>query len=184
MGKVRERRVIVAPAFEGALTGAAGSVGTDELADDCLTSLKQHETIVKYAEVSITAAEVKAIRATPISLVAAEGADKIVEFLSALLILEYGSEVLAESSDNLAVRYTDGSGAIVSEAIEAGGFLDQSADTVSNAVAKKDNIVAASGCVNKALVLHNTGDGEITGNATEDSVLRVKIAYRVHTAGL
>jgi hypothetical protein len=142
-----------------------------------------HETGIRYAEVSITAAQVKAIRATPISCVAAPGAGKIAEFLSAVLLLDYGSEVFTETADNLAFRYTDGSGAIVSQAIESTGFIDQSGDTMTTALAKIDAIAAKAGCENQALVLHNTGDGEIAGNASEDSVLRVKVTYRVHTTG-
>jgi len=137
------------------------------------------ETLIKYAAVSIKAAQVKAIRATPIELVAAPAAGKVLEFLSAVLMLDYGSEVFTESSDNLAVKYTNGSGAAASETIESGSFIDAAADTVIKAEAVKDTIMVVAA----ALVLHNTGDGEIAGNASEDSVLRVKVAYRVHTTG-
>lgn len=174
MGKVRSRRTIVAPSFEGSLTGTAGSVGSGELA----------ETTIQYIAVSLTSAQIKALRAAPQSLVAAPGAGKLIEFVSAQLILDYGTNGLTESTYNLAVRYTNGSGAIVSDAIETTGFIDQTVDAVNNAIAKKDNIIAASACANKALVLHNTGVGEIAGNAANDSVLRVKVAYRVHTTGL
>jgi hypothetical protein len=80
----------------------------------------------------------------------------------------------------MAIRYTDGSGVIVSQAIEATDFIDAGADTITNALPKIDAIVANSGSVNKALVLHNTGDGEFGGNAGADTVMSVKIAYRVH----
>lgn len=135
---------------------------------------------IRVTKVSITAANLKLIRATPQSLVAAAGASTVVEFVSAILKLEAGSEVLAETADNLVVRYTDGSGAIVSETIETTGFIDQAADTYSNSIPKKDVIVAATGNVNKALVLHNSGDGELTGNASDDAVLEVYITYRIH----
>jgi len=137
----------------------------------------------RYAEVSLTNAEIKALRATPKTLVAAPGAGKYLEFAGAVLFLDYGSNALTESADNLAVRYTDGSGTIVSQAIEATGFIDQTADTATNALPKIDAIAAKSACENKALVLHNTGDGEYAGNAAADTVMRVKVAYRVHTTG-
>lgn len=137
----------------------------------------------RTAEVAITNAEIKALRATPKTLVAAPGAGKVLEFVSAVLLLDYGSNALTESADNLAVRYTDGSGTIVSQAIECTGFIDQTADTATNALAKIDGIAAKSACENKALVLHNTGDGEFGGNAGADTTMRVKVTYRVHATG-
>jgi hypothetical protein len=153
----------------GAVSIGAGAVASAELA----------ETAVKYAEVSIAAAAVGALRATPATLVAAPGAGKVLEFISAVLILDYTAPGFTETDDNLAVRYTDGSGVIVSQAIECTGFIDQTADTMTTALAKIDAIAAKAGCENKALVLHNTGNGEF-GNSG-GSALRVKVAYRVHT---
>jgi len=127
----------------------------------------------------ITAAQIKAIRATPITLVPAIGAGRILEFLSATLILDYGSEVFTESADNLAVRYTDGSGVIVSDSIETTGFIDQTADTVTRGVPITDAIVTLAASANQPLVLHNTGDGEIAGNASDDSVVTVYTLFRI-----
>ncbi len=113
-------------------------------------------------------------------MVAAPGADKVIQFLGAELILDYNSVAYTESGDNMAVRYTDGSGAIVSETIESTGFIDQTADTLTNAIPKKDVIVAATGAVNQSLVLDNTGSEFAAGN----SPVRVKVTYKVITAGL
>ncbi len=131
-------------------------------------------------ELAFTSVQVKAIRATPQTLVAAPGAGYFLEFVDAWLMLDYGSNVFTESTDNLQVKYTDGSGAAASQAIETTGFIDQSADTYTNALAKIDTIVAAASLANQALVLHNTGDGEIAGNAANDNVLRVRVRYRIH----
>jgi predicted RecA/RadA family phage recombinase len=139
-------------------------------------------SILKYAVVALTNAQIKALRAAPVTLVAAPGATKVLEFVSAVLVLTYGTNVLSESAANMAIRYTDGSGAIVSQAIEATGFIDQAANIITNALPKIDAIVVNTGSVNKALVLHNTGAGEYGGNAAADTVMSVKIAYRVHTA--
>lgn len=154
----------------GVLTIGSDKIGNSELED----------THIQYATVTLTNAEIKALAATQKTLVAAPGAGLVLEFISAILKLTAGTEVLSEAADNLAIRYTDGSGVIVSEAIENTGFIDQAADTYTNAIAKKDNIVAATGAENKALVLDNTGDAEIGGNASADATMTVKIAYRVH----
>lgn len=142
-----------------------------------------HPSLVQYAEVTLTNAEIKALRAAPKTLVAAPGAGKVLEFISAQLFLDYGSNALTESTDNLAIRFGDGTGTIVSQAIEAGGFIDATADTMTNALPKIDAAAAKTACENKALVLHNTGDGEFGGNAGADTTMRVKVAYRVHSTG-
>lgn len=142
-----------------------------------------HETAVRYAEVSLTSAQVKALRATPQTLVAAPGAGKVLEFLSAVLFLDYGgSNVFTETADNLAI-YFAGETVGVSEAIETTGFLDQNADMLIEVRPTSSAAKTKTATENKALTLKNAGDGEIAGNAANDNVLRVKVAYRVHTTG-
>jgi predicted RecA/RadA family phage recombinase len=138
------------------------------------------ETLIRYATVNLTNGQIKGLRAAPKELVAAPGANKFIEFVSAQLFLDYGANVLTESADNLAVKFENGTGAAVSQAIEATGFIDAAADTLTNALPKIDAIVASANAINKALVLHNTGDGEYAGNAGADTTMKVKVAYRVH----
>lgn len=135
---------------------------------------------LRWAEIAITSPELLALRAAPKTLVSAPGSGKVLQFLEAILLLDATATAYVESAANLAVRYTDGSGAKVSEDIEATGFIDQTADTMTTARPKLDAIVAKSGCENKALVLHNLGAGEYT---TGTGVMRVKIAYAIWVTG-
>lgn len=137
---------------------------------------------IRYAEVALTNAQMLALRATPVQLVAAPGAGYVLEFLSSVLIFDY-TAAYTETDDNMAVKYENGSGVAVSDAIEATGFVDATADTLTHARHVIDGIVAASGAANKALVLHNTGNGEY-GGGNAANVVRVKTAYRVHATGL
>lgn len=134
------------------------------------------------AKVSIAAADIKTLLATPVELAPAEGAGTVLEFVGLMLRLVSGSEVLAEAGDNLAVKYTDGSGVAVSEAIETTGFIDAAANAVTFGRPALDPIVAADAAVNAALVLHNAGAAEFTGNASDDSVLECYVSYKVHKA--
>lgn len=136
--------------------------------------------LVRFAEVSISSGELLALRATPKTLVAAPGAGKVLEFCGAVLLLDATATAYVESSANLSVKYTNGSGAKVSDDIEATGFIDQTADTMTTARPKADAIVAKTGCENQALVLHNIGAGEYT---TGTGTMRVKVSYRVWTTG-
>jgi hypothetical protein len=148
--------------------------------EDHETRVLALEGKVKTAEVSISSSELLALRATPKTLVAAPGAGFLLEFVSAVLLLDATATAYVESSANLGVKYTDGSGFQVSEDIEATGFIDQTGDTMQHARAKADQIVAKAGCDNQALVLHNLGAGEYT---TGTGTMRVKVAYRVWSTG-
>jgi hypothetical protein len=135
---------------------------------------------MRWAEVAITSPELLALRATPKTLVAAPAAGYVLEFLGAVLLLDATATAYVESSANLAVRYENGSGAKVSDDIEATGFIDQTADTLTTARPKADAIVAATGSAAKALVLHNIGAGEYT---TGTGVMRVKVRYAIYATG-
>ena len=136
-------------------------------------------TLVQYREVTLTSAQVKALRATPIDLVPAPGAGKFLEFLGAVLKLDYGSNAFTETTDNLVIQYDGGQDA--SAAIEMTGFIDQTADMIAKVIPATIAAVAAANVENDALELFNTGDGEIAGNAANDSTLVVGISYRTHT---
>lgn len=143
--------------------------------------LVAREGIMQYADVTMTSAEVKALAATQIELVAAPGAGKVLKFMGAVLKLDYGgTNAFTETADNLTIKFVDDSGAAASQAIEMTGFIDQTADTYTTAEPVINAIVAASAIENKALVLDNIND-EIAGNAANDNTLVVRTFYQVIT---
>jgi len=138
---------------------------------------------VLTTEVVLTSLEVKALRATPKLLVSGRPG-QVVQFLGATLKLNYaGTNGFTETADNLVVRYTNTTAATVSSAIETTGFIDQVADTVTAATPRNDAIVAHSVAKGASLVLHNTGDGEIIGNAANNNTLVVTVSYVMHDLG-
>lgn len=135
---------------------------------------------LQWRDILLSNADIKAIRATPITVVSAPAAGNVIMFMGAMLKLNYGgTNVFTEAGDNLAFRYTNGSGAIVSQTIETTGFIDQAADTITNALPKIDAIVAASASEAQALVLHNIGGAEISGNAGNDNTVNLRVYYLV-----
>ena len=136
--------------------------------------------MVYEKRIVLTNAELKALRASPKELVVAPGAGRLVEFLGALFHLDYGSEVLTESSDNLGIEYDDGTGEPVCTAIETTGFITASADQIMKAIPiVLAGTVTAAANVNKNLVLINTGSAEIAGNASADATMTVMVSYRI-----
>ena len=140
------------------------------------------DSMIRIDTVELSNVNIKALRATPITLVAAPGAANFIEVISAVLILDYGSEVLTESADNLVIEYNT-SGVDITAAIESTGFIDAAADTLKLVYATITDVSAAN-AVNRAVQLFNTGDGEFAGNASNDTTMTVKISYRIHNAGL
>ena len=147
------------------------------------TNFGQGGADLKFTDVVIANVDLKALRATPKILVPAPGNGKVLEFLSAVLVLAAGSNALTESTASLAVKYQNAAGVQVSQTIEMTGFIDQTTHQVTYALPKLDPITARTGCENQPLVLHNLGAGEIAGNAANDATLRVKVSYRVHNFG-
>lgn len=162
---------------------AEQAITTNKIAAQAVTSAELDPSTVQVASVVLTAQEVKALRATPATVVAAPGEGLVLEFLSAWLFLDYGSEVFTETADNCGIFYA-GETVAVSSAIETTGFLDQAADMIMEVRPQAAGQMAApASLVNKAFTLKNSGDGEIGGNASNDSLLRVTVVYRVHATG-
>lgn len=130
--------------------------------------------------VEITNAQIKGLRAAPKVLVAAPAAGYYIELVSATLILDYGSEVLTETVDNLVIQYTGGQD--ITGAIESTGFIDDAADSFTTVYPVA--LVGVATLAATGVELFNTGDGEIAGNATLDTTMTVKVAYRICATGL
>ena len=132
--------------------------------------------------VTITNAQMLTLRASPVTLVAAQGAGPVIEFVSAMLFCDASGAVYTESADNMQIKYVDGSGVAVTADIESTGFITVADEMATTVFAKIDAIATDAQCVNQPLVLHNVGDGEFGGgNSANDMVC--KVAYRVHAPG-
>jgi hypothetical protein len=141
-----------------------------------VNSLVQHvDNRVQYAEILVSSAEILALNATPKELVAAPGAGKVLELLSAVLILDFNTTAYAVNGV-LSVRETDDAGTALSETVTLANFLAQTADTIRTLQPAAGHALAE----NTPMVL-SAATGETTNG---DSPVRVKIAYRVHSTGL
>lgn len=133
--------------------------------------------------VTLTSAQVKVVRATPITIIAAQGAGLVIEFIAGMVFVKYGGTNVWTNPQNLALRYKDSAGVIVSGAITAAGLVDQAgsiAETIPNVAGA---IVAKANCDNQPVLLHNTGASEIAGNAANDNTLTIQASFRVWVPG-
>jgi hypothetical protein len=133
------------------------------------------------AEITVSSAELLALRATPKTLVAAPGAGKVLEYLGAILIYDAGGVGYTVGTNDMAIRYKDTTGDIISQTIDTAGFIDDTTDRMTQVLPiVTDSKTPKTDCENQPLVLHNTGAGEFTGGT---GVIRAKVSYRIWTTG-
>ncbi len=157
------------------------AVATATIQDDAVTTAKLAPSTIQYAEIALTAAEVKALRATPKALVPAQGAGTMIELVSGVVLLDYGTAVytITAAGDDMRIKYGSGAGMVASTLIEPTGFLDQAGDMAAQFLGQP-GVFTRANCENLGLVLHNVGANEYT---VGDGLVRVKMAYRVHATG-
>jgi hypothetical protein len=133
------------------------------------------------ASVTLTAAQILALRATPITVIPAPGAGYVIELVEGGAYLSYGSAAYV-GAYNLQLKYKDGTGAVASEPIPSATF--HSSVTASTAIGiekiSAGTAVAKTVCDNQPIVIHNVGGAELT---TGDSPIRIRVMYRVVPAG-
>jgi len=151
--------------------------------DDVIEVTLDVEGEVFRSEVTLTAAQIKLLATTQQELVAAPGADKVIQVLGIQMILNYGSNVLAEPSapDDLEVVYDAAGGTSIADVI--GDFVVIDADTIAQPQIKNIAGAAVTTMVNKAVVLDNN-DENYTGNAGGDTTIRVITSYVINSCGL
>lgn len=150
---------------------ATGDVGDDELISNFTAAKTEIEANGLTTIVTITSAQLLALNATPVSLLAAPTAgyayiiDKVVAYKPA------GTAYAGVATgEDLAIRYTNGSGTIMAT-VETTGFLDQ-ATAQTRAI---NAVITDITPINAAVVAHMT-TGEIT---TGTSDLKLRLTYRL-----
>lgn len=154
------------------------TISDEELADFRVLEVDElPEKGLVYAEGVVTPAEILALFTTPKTLVPSPGAGKAIEFISAVLILDYETAAYA-TNGNLTVA--NETGTAYSNTVLLANLLAATAD-------KMVQLMALDAADTGIVLLEDEGL-ELTcatGNpATGDSPLRYKIMYRVHETGL
>lgn len=171
-------QVILGEAMSGGADGALISMLWRPMAYSGSILVTQ-DSQLQEASVTITTAQLKALNTTPIELIAAPGEGYALALDSAVLFLDYATTAYdgIASGEDLNIRYTDGSGALVAT-IETDPFLTSTADALR--YVQPTTAAAITPAANAALVLYMA-----TGNiATGDSPLKLKLYYRVIPAAL
>ena len=146
---------------------ANGAVDTAQLAAGAVTSAKVEAGLLQYTDTQLTAAQVNALAAANIELVAAPGSALAVIPVGVHLFLDHGGTdfVQVNNTDQLALKYSGGA-----EIAEIGAEAQCTTLLEASADAALYDPLDATGYVpvaNAAIVLDNNGAAEYTtGNGT------------------
>lgn len=142
------------------------------------TGILLDPSLDQFVNVTITSAQLLALNATPITLVAAPGANKALIFLGAMVTKAAGTAYAGiAAGEDLAIKYTGTAGLEVGE-VEPVGFLDQTTAQfryITPVVQGTAPISSFLPVANAVLVAHMLV-GEIT---TGTSDLKFRVFYRV-----
>lgn len=126
---------------------------------------------------TLTNSQIKALNGTPITVIPAQGAGRVIRLISASAKLNYGTSVFVASvAQTIVINYTG------SLAIQA--TLVPNAQIVASASQFCLPILVSSFSTNlivdnQGLRLRNSSATEITGNAANDSTISYSITYQV-----
>lgn len=171
---------------DGTLNGSAViddlSITTGKLAANAVTPAKLDPTTIQYAEVAITSANITATtagalgHANGVVLVAGQ-TGKVIELVSATLIYDYAGAGYA-TGGNITINQTGGSA--VTGVVSAANSLGANSDKI----VVFSPLAATATAYTKNLGLNLVAATAFTNGGSATGVVRVKVAYRVHTHGL
>jgi hypothetical protein len=155
--------------------GSAGAVGTADIAAASVTSAKMAEDVVRTIQAALSSAQILALSATPISLIPAPGAGKIV-IVDSILFKMVRTATAYANGGAVEFRYTDGSGAKVTADVAAALITTGGAATAYAHVAGIEASITP--VANAAVIVTNATAPFITGTGTA----QVSVRYRIVTA--
>lgn len=125
--------------------------------------------------IRLTNAQVKALRATPISLIPAPPANQVIVVEEVYAVSSTVTAGWTETADNIVLEYTDGTDIVE---LETTGFIDQVGIQIRS---QRQASTVFTPVKNVGVQLKNNGDGEF-GGGNAANTLSVGVIYRIESA--
>lgn len=143
---------------------------------DGLVRAESDYRVANYVTVRMTSAELLALFTTAKPLVAAPGANKVLNFIEATISYVAGATAYTiNSSTNLSIKHKDKTGADLSSTRATTGFIDQSTNQYSLFRPLAAQLALTTNSINQPLCLSLAGANPTLGDGT----LIVTVVYRV-----
>jgi hypothetical protein len=140
------------------------------------------------ATITLTNTQIKNLKATPILFIAAQGANTIINPISAVAFLSYGGSnafVAPSSSIGIVMNYTSdntNSNNLIGSAMSGGSYSQTASNyQIISSVALNNPGTVVANIVNQPvyLAIQSGASGEITGNAANDNTITIQVEYNV-----
>ena len=136
--------------------------------------------VLNIARKQLTTAQVLALFATPIEVIAAPGAGKAILVHHAIFAMDYaGTAYAADAGEDLVLAYTDASGLIVTDPLDGEAFIQAAADAIAYAPGVGASNQGIEMTQNAAIVAKMQVAEVVTGNSAVD----ITVFYEVLTIG-
>lgn len=154
------------------------AVGSSGLMDHSIGYVKLHDDVLQTTTVTIASADVKTLNATPVELVEAPGAGNAIQFIDAVLTLDYTAAYTGDHA--LLIGFSGGSVPVATN-IAHGDFIQKTADSIfiAQPLGQFDASIAA--VEDEALVL--SAEDAFAGDAGDDNQVTVTVTYRIIPVG-
>jgi len=129
------------------------------------------------ATTTLTSAQIKALKATPIECIAAPGSGNIIVVQSVLTKLVYGGSNVFTNGQSCSLLY-NGTTSVCTDVITAAQVVFSTNSTHSTTYPLSFS-AASSSLENQNIKIANVGASEITGNAAGDNTVNVYIYYTI-----
>lgn len=139
---------------------------------------------IASATVVVTSAQIKAIRATPITIVAAQGSGKVIIMLYTVAKYTYGGTNAFTNPQPLYLYYNSVSTQNICTEIPPSAVIGSTASSYSTSADTPTTDltgVAIANMENQPIVLLNPAGSEITGNAANNNTVTIFMQYFVVT---
>lgn len=139
---------------------------------------------LRVASVTLTNAQVLALKTAAITIIPAQGTGTLIDVLEGMIIFDY-TGAYTESTDNLRLYYRTSLNEPATNLIEMTGFIDATADAIIKfGPVANDQVIQGAELTNVAVVLSIPDADNNFGGGNASNQVTVVVLYRVITTGL
>lgn len=153
--------------------GTAGQVLTSNGAGALPTFQTISSGGISTITLTLTANQIKALRATPITIISAPGAGRVINVINCLVKLNYGGTAFtAAASQTIGLSYTGIAGQSIIAAVAPNSLIVATSTSIRTTISGGQDVTTYANIEDEPVVLFNTVATEITvGNSTMDVLI-------------